>query len=80
MAAPIAWQSKKICRVTKSQLLSLSEVADAGFIIVSMVQEINCLSFLPSVLCKTDNSLLMKALHTTKRIKDMRLCADIGWS
>ena len=47
MVAPIAWQSKKIRRVTKSLLasetLSLSEVADAGFMIASMVQEINCL-------------------------------------
>ena len=46
MVAPIAWQSKKICRVTKSPLasetLSLSEVADAGFMIASMVQEIVC--------------------------------------
>ena len=60
MVATIAWQSKKICRVTKSPLaletLSLSEVADAGFMIASMVQEINCLSSLPSVLCKIDNS------------------------
>ena len=41
MVAPIVWQSKKICRVTKSQLasetLSSSEVADAGFMIASMV-------------------------------------------
>ena len=47
MVAPIAWQSKKIHRVTKSPLasetLSLSEVADAGFTIALMVQEINCL-------------------------------------
>ena len=73
--APIAWQSKKICRVTKSLLvletLSLSEVADAGFMIALVVQEINCLSSLPSVLHKTDNSLLMETLHTTKLIKDM---------
>ena len=57
MVVPIAWQSKKICRVTKSPLetLSLNEVADAGFLIALM--EINCLSSLPSVLCKTDNSL-----------------------
>ena len=51
MVVPIAWQSKKICRVTKSMLeletLSLSEVADAGFMIASMVQEINFLSSLP---------------------------------
>ena len=82
MVAPIAWQSKKICRVTKSQLasetLSLSEVADAGFMIASMVQEINCLSSLPSVLCKTDYSSLMETLQTTKLIKDMCLCVDIG--
>ena len=78
---PIAWQSKKICRVTKSPLasetLSLSVVADAGFMIASMVQQINCLSSLPSVLCKTDNSLLMETLHTTKLIKHMRLCAYV---
>ena len=41
MVAPITWQSKKISRVTKSPLaletLSLSEVADAGFMIASMV-------------------------------------------
>ena len=56
----------------------MSEVADAGFMIASMVQEINCLSFLPSVLCKTDNSSLMETLHVTKLIKDMRLHVDIG--
>ena len=77
MVAPIAWQSKKICRVTKSPLaqetLSLSEVADAGFIIVLMVQEINCLSSLPSILCKTDNSSLTETLHTTKLVDIGRL-------
>ena len=82
MVAPITWQSKKISRVTKSPLasetLSLSEVADAGFMIASMVQKINCLSSLPSVLCKTDNSSLMETLHTTKLIKDMCLLVDIG--
>ena len=82
MVAPITWQSKKISRVTETPLaletLSLSEVADAGFMIASMVQEINCLSFLPSVLCKTDNSSLMETLHTTKLVKDMGLCVDIG--
>ena len=82
MVAPFAWQSNKICRVTKSPLaletLSLSEVADAGFMIASMIQEINCLSSLPSVLCKTDNSSLMETLHATKLIKDIRLRVDIG--
>ena len=83
MVVPIAWQSKKICRVTKSPLasetLSLSEVADAGFMTAAMVQEINCLPSLLSVLCKTDNSSLIENLHTTKLIKDMRLHVDIGW-
>ena len=56
----------------------MSEVANAGFMIASMVQEINCLSSLPSVLCETDNSSLMETLHTTKLIKDMRLHVDTG--
>ena len=59
-----------------SETLSLSEVADAGFMIALMVQEINCLLSLPSILCNTNNSLLMETLHTTKLIKDMHLHVD----
>ena len=83
MVTPIAWQSKKICRITKSpfasETLSLSEVTDADFMIASMAQEISCLSSLPSVLCKTDNSSLMETLHTIKLIKNMCLRVEIGW-
>ena len=65
MVAPITWQSKKISRVTKSPLasetLSLSEVADPGFMIASMVQEIHCLSSLPSVLCVYISQLIRYA-------------------
>ena len=65
MVAPITRQSKKISRVTKSPLasetLSLSEVADPGFMIASMVQEIHCLSSLPSVLCVYISQLIRYA-------------------
>ena len=70
--APISWQSKKLSRVTKSPLasetLALSEAADAGFLVASMMQEIFRLSHLPPVLCLTDNSSLTETLHTARII------------
>ena len=80
--APISWQSKKLCRVTKSPLasetLALSEGADAGFLVASVVQEIHALPKMPPILCYTDNHSLMETLHTTKILQDMRLRVDIA--
>ena len=57
--APISWQSKKLCRVTKSPLasgtLALSEGNDASFLVASVVQEIRALPRMPPILCYTDN-------------------------
>ena len=64
--APISWQSRKLTRVTKSPLasetLALSEAADSGFLIASMVQEMFRLPSLPKVECYTDNGSLTETL------------------
>ena len=80
--APISWQSKKLNRVTKSPLasetLALSEAADTGFLIASMVQEMFCLSSMPRVECFTDNGSLTETLQTSKIVVDKRLRVDIA--
>lgn len=80
--APISWQSKKLDRVTKSPLasetLALSEAADAGFLVSSLLQEIFGLFSLPPVYCYTDNCSLTSALETSTIISDRRLRVDIA--
>ena len=79
--APISWQSRKLTRVTKSPLasetLALSEAADSGFLIASMVQEMFRLPSLPKVECYTDNGSLTETLQTSKIIIYKRLRVDI---
>ena len=79
---PISWQSKKLDRVTKSPLasetLALSEAADSGFLISSIVQEIFGMSVLPPVHCFTDNESLTRALGTSNLISDRRLRVDMA--
>ena len=79
---PISWQSKRLYRVTKSPLasetLALSEGADAGFLVSSLVQEIFNLPSLPPVNCYTDNRSLTDTLVTTRVISDRRLWVDIA--
>ena len=80
--APISWQSRKLTRVTKSPLasetLALSEAADSGFLIASMIQEIFRLASLPMVKCFTDNGSLTETLQTSKIVCDKRLRVDIA--
>ena len=79
---PISWQSKRLYRVTKSPLasetLALSEGADAGFYVSSLVQEIFNLPSFPSVKCFTDNRSLTDTLVTTRVITDRRLRVDVA--
>ena len=79
---PISWQSKKLSRITKSPLasetLALSEVADAGFLIASLMKEICALEKLPKTICITDNSSLKDMLETTRIIQDKRLRVDVA--
>ena len=61
-----------------SETLALNEGADAGLLVAALVQESFKLSFLPSVECCTDNSLLEETIHTSNIISDRRLRVDIS--
>lgn len=80
--SPVTWRSKKLDRVAKSQLssetMALSESADAGYFVASMVKEIFNLDVAPSVACKTDNQSPGEHLESTKIIQDLRLRVDIA--
>ena len=80
--APISWQSKKLDRVRKrplaSETLALSEAADAGFFISSLVQETFGMAVLPPVRCYTDNVSLTNALGTTNIVSDRRLRVNMA--
>ena len=82
LVSPITWRSKKLDRVTKSPLASetmaLSESADAGYFVASMVKELFNLNHVPAVTCKTDNHSLKEHLESTKIIQDLRLRVDIA--
>ena len=60
------------------ETLALSEAADAGFLVSSLLQEIFGLSSLPPVYCYTDNCSLTSALETSTIISDRRLRVDIA--
>ena len=76
------WQSRKLNRVPKSPLasetLALSEGADAGFLVASLVQEIFNMPSLPLIQCFTDNRSLTDTLVTTRVISDRRLRVDVA--
>ena len=59
-----------------SETLALSEGADAGFLVSSLVQEIFNLPSLPLVKCFTDNRSLTDTLVTTRviRIEGRLMC------
>ena len=80
--APLAWQSNKLGRVTKSPLASetmaLGEGADASYLIANLMQEIFLLPNLPKIKCVTDNKSLYETLKTTNVTKDLRLRVDIA--
>ena len=79
-AAPIAWKSKRIERVTKSPLATeisaVADGADLGFLVASMTQEIFNLSNIPSINVRTDSKSLKDHLGTDRVIKDPRLRVD----
>ena len=81
-AAPIAWKSKRIERVTKSPLATeISAVADGtdlGFLVASLTKEIFALSNMPNINIRTDSKSLKDHLGTDKVIKDPRLRVDIA--
>ena len=81
-AAPIAWRSKRIDRVTKSPLATeISAVADGsdvGFLVASMVKEIFELREVPVIQVRTDSKSLRDHLGTDKVIKDPRLRVDVA--
>ena len=65
-------------RPLASDTLALSEGADMGFLVASMLQEIFRFSSRPQVLCLTDNSSLTQTLETSNSVSDMRLRVDIA--
>jgi len=79
-AAPIAWQSKKLDRVTKSPLATeisaVADAADMGFLIASMVRELFALEQLPDIELITDSNSLRQHLETKTTITDPRNRVD----
>ena len=79
---PIAWQSKKLNRVTKSPLasecLAVNEAADAGYFIACMLAEILYLPYVPSVHCYTDSKSLIDNVVSTKIPIDRRFRVDVA--
>ena len=80
--SPIDWQSKKLCRVTKSPLasetLALAEGADASYLIATMLKEMLQLENIPKIKCFTDNKSLYETVKTTNSTKDLRLRVEIA--
>ena len=80
--APIMWQSKKQSRVTKSPLasetLALADLADAGYLVANIVQEIFGIRNRPNVICRTDSRSLTQHLETSHVIADSRLRVDVA--
>ena len=72
MAIPITWKSKKLERVTKSQMASetmaLAESADAGHFVLLVTKEIFGLKTAPRVICKTDNKSFEEHLKSSNVI------------
>ena len=79
-AAPVTWKSKKLDRITKSPLasevMSVADAADSGFLVASLVQEIFQLKEMPSIQICTDSKSLQEHLETKKVIQDPRLRVD----
>ena len=82
MIAPILWQSKKLDRVTKSPLASeasaVSEAADAGYFIASMLCDTLKSSDFKTVHCFTDNKSLVDTVKSMKMPSDRKLRFDLS--
>ena len=81
---PIAWQSRKLRRVTKSTLasetLALSDGVDSAFSIAMLFGEMlyNDSSKTIPITCYVDNADLVEALKSQKSVTDKRLRIEIA--
>ena len=82
---PIAWQSKRVKRIVKSTLaaetLAMVDMAEACMFYRKLILELLHLSDNPAnvkITCKTDNSCLYDAAHSTTQILDKRLRIEMA--
>ena len=82
---PVAWQSKRIKRVVKSTLaaetLALVDLAEACLFFRKLLLELLQLEDYPTnlrIFCKTDNSCLYDAVHSSTQILDKRLRIEMA--
>ena len=82
---PIAWQSRRIRRVVKSTLaaetLAMVDLAEACVFYRKLLLELLNLKDAKEnipIICKTDNSSLFDAVHSTTQILDKRLRIEIS--
>ena len=82
---PIAWQSKRVKRIVKSTLaaetLAMVDMAEACMFYRKLLLEILQLSDDPAnvkITCRTDNSCLYDAVHSTTQILDKRLRIEMA--
>ena len=82
---PIAWQSKRIKRIVKSTLgaetLVMVDLTEACFYYRKLILDLLQLEDHPTnikITCKTDNSCLYDAGHSTTQILDKRLRIEMA--
>ena len=79
--APLAWQSKKLQRVTKSTLssetLSVIEAVDAAVLLQKQITEI--FGGKPPVIVYTDFKSLYQTVHTSKILSDKSLRVSVSY-
>ena len=82
---PIAWQSRRIRRVVKSTLaaetLAMVDLAEACVFYRKLLLELVNLQDVKEnipIICKTDNSSLFDAAHSTTQIQDKRLRIEMS--
>ena len=82
---PIAWQSKRIKRVVKSTLaaetLAMVDMTEACIFYRKLLLELLQLEDKTGnikIICKTDNSCLYDAVHSTTQILDKRLRIEMA--
>ena len=82
---PIVWQSKRIKRIVKSTLaaetLAMVDLAEACIYYRKLIIDLLQLEDSPKnikIFCKTDNSCLFDAVHSTTQILDKRLRIEMA--
>ena len=82
---PIAWQFKRIKRVVKSTLsaetMAIVDLTEACLYYRKLLLDLLQLEDHPTnikITCKTDNSCLYDAVHSTKQILDKRLRIEMA--